>query len=120
MRSEQKTPPGILTVDELWSAVDDGTIDTVILAFPDLYGRMLGKRLDASFFLTDVAGGTHACDYLFTVDMEMEPVPGYEFSNWDLGYGDVHLGTRSRNAPKALVARSDRAGDLRRRTGTVA
>ena len=91
MRSEQKTPPGILTVDELWSAVDDGTIDTVILAFPDLYGRMLGKRLDASFFLTDVAGGTHACDYLFTVDMEMEPVPGYEFSNWDLGYGDVHL-----------------------------
>ena len=32
-----------------------------------------------------------ACDYLFTVDMEMEPVPGYEFSNWDLGYGDVHL-----------------------------
>ena len=91
MRSEQKTPPGILTVDELWSAVDDGTIDTVILAFPDLYGRMLGKRLDSSFFLTDVAGGTHACDYLFTVDMEMEPVPGYEFSNWDLGYGDVHL-----------------------------
>ena len=54
-------------------------------------GRMLGKRLDASFFLTDVAGGTHACDYLFTVDMEMEPVPGYEFSNWDLGYGDVRL-----------------------------
>ena len=91
MRSEQKTIPGMLTVDELRSAVDEGSIDTVILAFPDLYGRMLGKRLDASFFLTDVAGGTHACDYLFTVDMEMEPVAGYEFSNWDLGYGDVHL-----------------------------
>ena len=91
MRSERKTTPGMLSVDELRSAVDEGSIDTVILAFPDLYGRMLGKRLDASFFLTDVAGGTHACDYLFTVDMEMEPVPGYEFSNWDLGYGDVHL-----------------------------
>ncbi len=91
MRSEQKTTPGMLTVDELRSAVDEGSIDTVILAFPDLYGRMLGKRLDASFFLTDVAGGTHACDYLFTVDMEMQPVPGYEFSNWDLGYGDAHL-----------------------------
>ena len=91
MGSEQKTTPGILTVDKLRSAVAEGSIDTVILAFPDLYGRMLGKRLDASFFLTDVAGGTHACDYLFTVDMEMEPVPGYEFSNWDLGYGDVHL-----------------------------
>ena len=91
MRSEQKTTPGMLTVDKLRSAVAEGSIDTVILAFPDLYGRMLGKRLDASFFLTDVAGGTHACDYLFTVDMEMEPVPGYEFSNWDLGYGDAHL-----------------------------
>ena len=51
----------------------------------------MGKRLDASFFLTDVAGGTHACDYLLTVDMEMEPVAGYRFSNWDLGYGDMHL-----------------------------
>ena len=91
MRSEETTVPGMLSVNELRSAVDDGSIDTVILAFPDLYGRLLGKRLDASFFLTDVAGGTHACDYLFTVDMEMEPVAGYEFSNWDLGYGDVHL-----------------------------
>ena len=91
MRSEETTVPGMLSVDELRSAVDDGSIDTVILAFPDLYGRLLGKRLDASFYLTDVVGGTHACDYLFTVDMEMEPVAGYEFSNWDLGYGDVHL-----------------------------
>ena len=90
MPSDEKIP-GMLTVDDLRTAVDNGSIDTVILGFPDLYGRLMGKRLDASFFLIDVAGGTHACDYLFTVDMEMEPVPGYEFSNWDLGYGDVHL-----------------------------
>ena len=83
--------PGMLDVEGLRSAVGEGLIDTVILAFPDLYGRLLGKRLDASFFLTDAAGGTHACDYLFTVDMEMEPVAGYEFSNWDRGYGDIHL-----------------------------
>ena len=89
--SAGNTTPGMLTVDGLRSAVADGSIDTVILAFPDMYGRLLGKRLDASFFLTDVAGGTHACDYLFTVDMEMEPVAGYEFSNWDSGYGDMHL-----------------------------
>ena len=82
---------GMLDVEGLRSAVADGSIDTVILAFPDLYGRLMGKRLDASFFLTDVAGGTHACDYLLTVDMEMEPVTGYRFSNWDLGYGDMHL-----------------------------
>ena len=91
MRAEETKTPGMLDVEELPSAVEAGSIDTVILAFPDLYGRMLGKRLDASFFLTDVAGGTHACDYLFTVDMEMEPVQGYKFSNWDGGYGDMHL-----------------------------
>ena len=83
--------PGMLDIAGVKSAVGDGSIDTVILAFPDLYGRLLGKRLDASFFLTDVAGGTHVCDYLFTVDMDMEPVAGYEFANWDRGYGDVHL-----------------------------
>ena len=82
---------GMLDIEGLRTAVADGSIDTVILAIPDLYGRLMGKRLDASFFLTDVAGGTHACDYLFTVDMEMEPVSGYKFSNWELGYGDVHL-----------------------------
>tara|TARA_B100000579_G_C22815554_1_gene847651 strand:+ start:673 stop:2037 length:1365 start_codon:yes stop_codon:yes gene_type:complete len=65
-------------------------IDTVILAFTDHYGRLMGKRLDAEFFLEDPTG-THACDYLLTVDMEMEPVDGFSFSNWDLGYGDLHL-----------------------------
>ncbi len=47
--------------------------------------------MDASFFLDHAVAGMHACDYLFTVDMEMEPVPGYAFANWDKGYGDVHL-----------------------------
>ena len=91
MNPDHMSIPGMLTVDELRTAVDEGSIDTVILALPDPYGKMMGKRLDATFFLTDVASGTHACDYLFTVDMEMEPVPGYQFSNWESGYGDVHL-----------------------------
>ena len=67
-------------------------IDTVLVVFTDLYGRFMGKRFDAHFFLETVMGhGSHACDYLLTVDMEMEPVPGYEFANWETGYGDVHL-----------------------------
>jgi glutamine synthetase len=81
----------VTELDELRGLVSDGRVDTVILAFPDLYGRLLGKRLDARFFLDDVGAGTHACDYLLTVDMEMEPVPGYAFANWEKGYGDVHL-----------------------------
>lgn len=81
----------MLDVETLRTLASAGAIDTVIVGFPDLYGRLIGKRLDARFFLEDPAGGTHACDYLFTVDMEMEPVEGYAFTDWAKGYGDVHL-----------------------------
>ena len=69
-----------------------GRVDTVLMAFTDLYGRFMGKRLDAGFFLDNaVSEGTHACDYLLTADMEMEPVQGYRLANWTRGYGDFHL-----------------------------
>lgn len=81
-----------MTPDELTAAAADGSIDTVIVGFTDHYGRLVGKRFDAEFFVeAAMADGTHACDYLFTVDMEMEPVEGYAFANWKKGYGDVHL-----------------------------
>ena len=67
---------GMLTLDELSSRVGTGEIDTVLTVFTDLYGRFLGKRIDAGFFLEDTAAhGTHACDYLLTVDMERESSP---------------------------------------------
>ena len=82
----------MLTLAELKDQVDARAIDTVVVAFTDHYGRMLGKRFDAGFFVDDAHQvGTHACDYLLTVDMEMEPVPGYRYANWELGYGDFHL-----------------------------
>ncbi|MFY0689819.1 MAG: glutamine synthetase [Cyclobacteriaceae bacterium] len=83
---------GMLTIDELKALVQNQEIETVITAFTDHYGRLMGKRYDAEFFLESVAdAGTHACDYLLTTDMEMEPVSGYDFANWELGYGDFHL-----------------------------
>ncbi|MFN7921448.1 MAG: glutamine synthetase family protein [Bryobacteraceae bacterium] len=83
---------GMLTLAELGRKVKAGAIDTVILAFTDHYGRLMGKRFDADFFLESAAShGTHACDYLLTTDMEMDPVRGYEFANWERGYGDFHL-----------------------------
>lgn len=83
---------GLLTVDQLQEAVTAGQMDTVVLAFTDLYGRFMGKRLDAEYFLdTAAAEGTHACDYLLTADMEMEPVQGYRMANWKRGYGDIHM-----------------------------
>jgi len=85
-------PQGMLSPHELNTLVTAGDIDTVVVVFTDLYGRFVGKRFDASFFVETVAdGGTHACDYLLTADMEMEPVAGYAFSNWEKGYGDFHL-----------------------------
>ncbi|MFP6648245.1 MAG: glutamine synthetase, partial [Pirellulaceae bacterium] len=83
---------GTLTREQLEHLVSAGEVDTVSVVFSDLYGRLMGKRFDARFFLDSVAAhGTHGCDYLLTVDMEMEPVAGYDFGNWDKGYGDVHL-----------------------------
>ncbi len=83
---------GMLTLEVLTAKVEAEEIETVILAFPDHYGRLMGKRVDAEFFLNEAARqGTHACNYLLTVDMEMEPVAGYRFANWELGYGDFHL-----------------------------
>ena len=80
-----------MTLDELRTDIARGDIDTVVVAFTDHYGRTLGKRFDAEFFLETIDRGSHACDYLLTVDMEMEPVDGYRYANWERGYGDFHL-----------------------------
>jgi glutamine synthetase len=82
----------MLTLEQLKGMVAQGEIETVLAGFTDHYGRLMGKRFDAEMFVEEVAKhGGHACDYLLTVDMEMEPVPGYKFANWELGYGDVHM-----------------------------
>jgi len=82
----------MLSLEELAERVSSEEIDTVVVAFTDLYGRLMGKRYDAPFFLDSVPrDGAHACDYLLTVDVGMTPVPGYAFANWERGYGDVHL-----------------------------
>ena len=81
-----------MDVAELKAAIAADEIDTVVVAFTDPYGRLMGKRFDADFFVDDALDhGTHSCNYLLTVDMEMEPVPGYSYASWDLGYGDFHL-----------------------------
>ena len=80
-----------MTPKELRQFAASGEIDTVLVAFTDHYGRLLGKRFDADFFIESLHTGTHACNYLLTTDMEMEPVPGYSYASWELGYGDFHL-----------------------------
>ena len=83
---------GLLATDELRALVESGQVDTVLAVFPDLYGRLQGKELDAEFFLEEVAtAGTAACAYVLTVDMEMEPTGGYELVSWATGYGDLDV-----------------------------
>jgi glutamine synthetase len=85
-------PPGLLTQAELVREADAGRIETVITAMPDLFGRLVGKRITTRFFLDEVVShGMHVCDYLLASDMEMDPTPGYRFASWDTGYGDLHL-----------------------------
>ncbi|MEK6372783.1 MAG: glutamine synthetase family protein [Acidobacteriota bacterium] len=78
-----------IDTDELKRLVADDEIDTIIAAFPDMYGRLVGKRIVGRFFVDEVmTHGMHACDYLLACDMEMTPVPGYAFTSWAKGYGD--------------------------------
>jgi glutamine synthetase len=83
---------GRLDLAALERAAGDGSIHTVVTALPDLFGRLVGKRISVRFFLDAIAaGGMHVCDYLLACDMEMDPTPGYAFTNWQSGYGDLHL-----------------------------
>jgi glutamine synthetase len=76
--------------DDLEQRIRAGEIDTVVMAFPDLQGRLTGKRTTGRFFLDHVADdGTENCDYLIACDIDNEPVPGYRFASYDLGYGDM-------------------------------
>jgi len=83
----------VLTLEELKADAASGAVDTVIAAFTDMQGRLMGKRLDAEFFLHELEGGhgSEGCNYLLALEMEMDPVPGYAIASWERGYGDFGL-----------------------------
>jgi len=82
--------PRLLDEATLTVMIAAGDIDTVIVAFTDMQGRLQGKRLHAEYFLDEVlAHGTEGCNYLLAVDVEMSTVPGYAISSWEAGYGDM-------------------------------
>jgi glutamine synthetase len=83
---------GNLTVEELTTLVTSKEIDTVIIAFTDMQGRLVGKRASARLFLEELAEhGAECCNYLLAVDVEMNTVDGYAISSWETGYGDMVL-----------------------------
>ncbi|MGV8953421.1 MAG: glutamine synthetase family protein [Cypionkella sp.] len=83
--------PGNMTLEQLTAAVKSGEIDTVLVCGIDMQGRLMGKRFHAAFFVDGGWHETHCCNYLLTVDMEMNTVQGYASSSWQTGYGDYVL-----------------------------
>ena len=84
--------PQLLTIDELTTLIGDGEVDTVIVAFTDMQGRLQGKRLHAQYFVDVVIDhGTEGCNYLLSVDIDMNTVDGYAMSSWEKGYGDMEF-----------------------------
>jgi glutamine synthetase len=83
--------PGLMTLKVLQEAVAAGSVDTVVACFPDMQGRLVGKRFHAEHFLAGAYEETHGCDYLLANDIDMEPVPGYAAANWARGYGDFTM-----------------------------
>ena len=82
-----------MTLKELTAEIESGAIDTIVVAFTDMQGRLMGKRVQGQFFLEgEVAEhGVEGCNYLLALDMEMDPIPGYSIANWERGYGDFLL-----------------------------
>ncbi len=81
-----------MNLQELKTMVRSGAIDTVIVGLTDPFGRLVGKRFRADVFLQSVAQhGTHACNYLLTVNMEMDPLEGFAVASWQTGFGDFSL-----------------------------
>ena len=82
---------GNLDLEQLKQEVARRAIDTVLVCFTDMQGRLIGKRVTGHYFLDQVVHEMHACDYLLALDMDMEPVPGYAAASWDKGYGDFAI-----------------------------
>ena len=82
----------LLSLEQLRVQIEEGDVDTVIVAFTDMQGRLQGKRLHGQYFLDYVIEqGTEGCNYLLSVDVDMNTVDGYEMSSWDKGYGDMEF-----------------------------
>ncbi len=82
--------PRLLSIETLKDLITGGDIDTVVVAFTDMQGRLQGKRLHAQFFLDEaLENGTEGCNYLLSVDADMNTIPGYAMSSWEKGYGDM-------------------------------
>ncbi|NUR08956.1 MAG: glutamine synthetase [Nocardioidaceae bacterium] len=84
--------PRLLSLERLQELIAAGDVDTVVIAFTDMQGRLQGKRLHAAYFVDVVLEhGAEGCNYLLGVDVDMNTVDGYAMTSWDKGYGDMEF-----------------------------
>ena len=74
--------------ETLKKMVASGEIDTVLVCFVDMQGRLMGKRFHAVNFVETSFKETHCCNYLLATDLEMGTPSGYASTSWQSGYGD--------------------------------
>jgi glutamine synthetase len=81
-----------LSVPELEAGIAAGRIQEVVVALPDLQGRLQGSRLGARHFVQRVLGsGVGACTYLLAVDVDMQTGAGWAIDAERDGFGDLTL-----------------------------
>jgi len=92
MTEQDSTPAPPMSVQRLHDLIENGHVDTVLVVFTDVQGRLVGKRLHGRHFVDQVlSSGTEAPGHLLSVDADMNPVPGYALASWDKGYGNLLL-----------------------------
>lgn len=79
---------GMIDLAQLKESASSGSIDTVLVCFVDMQGRLMGKRFHVSNFIESAWEETHCCNYLLATDLEMETPDGYASTSWESGYGD--------------------------------
>ena len=81
----------MLDFEDLKNAANSREIDTVLVSFVDMQGRLMGKRCHVADFIDHAHLETHCCNYLLATDIEMTNPQGYAATNWQQGYGDYMM-----------------------------
>ena len=71
-----------LSVHDLRRRINEGDIDTVVVTFTDMQGRLQGRRLHAAYFAEHVLDhGDESSAHLFAVDVDMNIADRYGLSS---------------------------------------
>lgn len=80
---------GKIDLKNLKKLIDDGAVETIIMAGIDLQGRLYGKRFVASTFLKYFQKGMATCACNYGWDMDLILIDNMKFTGWHTGYQDM-------------------------------